>query len=151
MNLVRWTPLHEKTLFQNQLNRLFDNTRQGWPSGVLDVRDIRNWALPADIRETDNDLIVTTDLPGIDPQNINVRVEKNILSISGERCSEREVEPEKFHLVERMYGAFARSFILSTPVETDKTRATYKDGVLTISLPKAEQAKPKRIQIGAVA
>ncbi|HET9218350.1 MAG TPA: Hsp20/alpha crystallin family protein [Terriglobia bacterium] len=148
MNLVRWTPFHDMTLLQNQMNRLFDGTLQGWPS---EADGTRNWVPPADIHETDNDLIVTTDLPGVDPKNIDVRVERNVLSITGERHFERKVENENFHRVERMYGGFARSFTLSTPVQADKIQATYKDGVLRISLPKAEQAKPKRIQIGATA
>lgn len=146
MNLVRWTPFHDMTLLQNQMNRLFDGTLQSWPGDGS-----RNWAPPADIHETDSDLVVTTDLPGVDPKNIDVRVENNVLSITGERHFERKVENENFHRVERMYGTFARSFTLSTPVQADRIQATYKDGVLRISLPKAEQAKPKRITIAATA
>jgi HSP20 family protein len=148
MNLVRWTPFHDMTLLQKQMNRLFDGALQGWPA---ETDGTRNWVPPADIHETDNDLIVTTDLPGVDPKNIDVRVENNVLSITGERHFERKVENENFHRVERIYGRLARSFTLSTPVQADKIQATYKDGVLRISLPKAEQAKPKRIQIGAAA
>jgi len=147
MNIVRWTPFHDMTLLQNQMNRLFDGAMQGWPG---DANGTRNWVPPADIHETDNDLIVTTDLPGIDPKNVDVRVENNVLSITGERPFEAD-ENENIHRVERMYGGFARSFTLSTPVDADKIHATYKDGVLRISLPKAEQAKPKRIQIAAAA
>jgi HSP20 family protein len=148
MNLVRWTPFHDMTLLQNQMNRLFDGALQGWPSAA---HGTRSWVPPADIHETDKDLIVTTDLPGVDPKNIDVRVENNVLSITGERHFERNVENENIHRVERMYGGFARSFTLSMPVQADKIQASYKDGVLRISLPKAEQAKPKRIQIGAAA
>jgi HSP20 family protein len=147
MNLVRWTPFHDMTLLQNQMNRLFDGAMQGWPG---EANGTRNWVPPADIHETDNDLVVTADLPGIDPKNIDVRVENNVLSITGERPFE-PVESENIHRVERMYGGFARSFTLSTPVQADKIQATYKDGVLRISLPKAEQAKPKRIQVAAAA
>jgi HSP20 family protein len=148
MNIVRWTPFHDMTLLQSQMNRLFDGPLQGWPSQVDGTCD---WVPPADIHETDNDLIITTDLPGVDPKNIDIRVEKNVLSITGERNFEREVEDKNFHRVEQMYGGFARSFMLSTPVQADKIQATYKDGVLRMSLPKAQQAKRKRIQIGAVA
>jgi len=147
MNLVRWTPFHDMTLLQNHMNRLFDGAMQGWPG---EANGTRNWVPPADIHETDNDLIVTTDLPGVDPKNVDVRVENNVLTITGERPFE-PVENESIHRVERMYGGFARSFTLSTPVDADKIHATYKDGVLRISLPKAEQAKPKRIQIAAAA
>jgi len=147
MNLVRWTPFHDMTLLQNQMNRLFDGAMQGWPG---EANGTRNWVPPVDIHETDNDLIVTADLPGVDPKNVDVRVENNVLTILGERPFE-PVDNENVHRVERMYGGFARSFTLSTPVDADKIQATYKDGVLRISLPKAEQAKPKRIQIAAAA
>jgi HSP20 family protein len=130
------------------MNRLFDGALQGWPS---EADGTRNWVPPADIHETDNDLVVTADLPGVDPKNIDVRVENNVLSITGERHFERKIEKEHFHRVERMYGSFARSFTLSTPVQANKIQATYKEGVLRISLPKAEQAKPKRIAIAATA
>jgi HSP20 family protein len=130
------------------MNRFFDGALQGWPG---EADGTRNWVPPADIYETDNDLVVTTDLPGVDPKNIDVRVENNVLSIRGERHFERKIENENFHRVERMHGGFARSFTLSTAVQADKIQATYKDGVLRISLPKAEQAKPKRIAIVATA
>jgi HSP20 family protein len=106
---------------------------------------------PADIHETDNDLVVTADLPGIDPKSIDVRVENNVLSITGERKFEQNQDNGNVHRLERMYGAFARSFTLSMPVDAEKIQASYKDGVLRITLPKAEQAKPKRIAIAGVA
>jgi len=106
---------------------------------------------PADIHETDNELVVTADLPGIDPKSVDVRVENNVLSMTGERKFEEAAENGNVHRVERMYGAFARSFTLSTPVDTEKIQANYKDGVLKITLPKAERAKPKRIAIAGAA
>jgi|SRR4029434_10095572 len=147
MNLVRWKPLSDFTSLQNQMNRLFESTLLGWPveSGT------RTWMPPADIHETDNELVVTADLPGIDPKSVDVRVENNVLSITGERKFEEAAENGNVHRVERMYGAFARSFTLSTPVDTEKIQANYKDGVLKITLPKAERAKPKRIAIAGAA
>jgi len=95
--------------------------------------------------------VVTADLPGVDAKSIDIRVENNVLSITGERqFSERPAEGN-LHRMERMYGAFARSFTLSTAVNTEKINANYKDGVLKITLPKAEEAKPKRIAIHAAA
>jgi HSP20 family protein len=148
MNFVRWNPFHDMTLLQHQMNRLFESSLQGWP-GESD--GVSNWMPPADIYETDGDLVVMTDLPGVDPKQIEVRVENNVLTVRGERRFEQKSEKENFHRVERSYGTFARSFTLSTSVDADKIRANYKDGVLSISLPKAEQAKPKRIQIAAAA
>ena len=148
MNFVRWTPFHDMTLLQNQMNRLFDNALHGWPE---EATGSGGWAPPADIYETESELLVTADVPGVDPKKIDIRVENGVLNIRGERRLERKFEKENFHRVERSYGPFARSFTLSTPVEPDKVHASYKDGVLTISLPKTEQAKPRRIEIGAAA
>ena len=149
MNLVRWYPFQDMSILQNQVNRLFESALQSWP-GQSSVTS--GWAPPADIHETNNELVVTVDLPGIDPKKIDVWVENNVLTIRGERqFEEQKVEKEKFHRVERSYGAFARFFTLSTAVDADKIRADYKDGVLSIALPKAESARPKRIQIAAVA
>ena len=147
MNLTRWTPLHDMTLLQNQMNRLFDTTLNGWPG----QSETSAWAPAADIYETDNELVVTADLPGIDPKNIDVRVENNILSIRGERNFERNSEKENFHRIERIYGGFARAFTLSTAVDAEKIQARYKDGVLSVRLPKADQARPRKIEVGAAA
>ena len=148
MNVVRWNPFNDVSLLQNQMNRLFENALQGWPA---ESNGTSSWVPPVDIYETENDLVVTTDLPGIDPKKIDMQVENNILTIRGERRLEQKLEKENFHRVERTYGAFARSFTLSTAVDPEKIRANYKDGVLSISLPKAEHARPKRIQIAASA
>ena len=147
MNLVRWNPLSDFTTLQNQMNRMFESTLYGWPgeSGT------RTWMPPADIHETDDELVVTADLPGMDLKSIDLRVENNVLSIAGERRLQETPKKGVAHRVERMYGAFARSFTLSTPVDTEKVQANYKDGVLTITLPKAQEAKPKRIAIAAAA
>ena len=148
MNLVRWNPFNDMNLLQNQMNRLFDTALQGWPA---ESNGTTNWVPAADIYESENDLIVTLDLPGVDPKLIDLRVENNILSIRGERHFEQKQDRENYHRVERSYGTFTRSFTLSTSVDADKIRAQYKAGVLSITLPKAEAAKPKRIQIAATA
>jgi len=147
MNLLRWNPLSDVAALQNQMNHLFDSTLYGWPgeSGT------RTWMPPADIFETEDELVVTADLPGVDLKNIDLRVENNILTIAGERKPQETPKNGNVHRVERMYGAFARSFTLSTPVDTERVKANYKDGVLKVALPKAEVAKPKRIAIAAVA
>jgi len=148
MNFVRWNPLNEMSLLQNHMNRLFDTALQGWPG---DSNGTTQWTPSADIYEAENELVVNLDLPGVDPKMVDIRVENNILSIRGERQFEDKQNKENFHRVERSYGPFARSFTLSTAVDADKIRASYKSGVLSITLPKAEAAKPKRIQIAASA
>jgi HSP20 family protein len=147
MNLARWNQFRESR-FQNQLNRLFEDALHTWPS---DTNGTSAWSPAADIFETDNDLVLQTDLPGVDPKQIDLRVENNVLTIRGERRFEPKVERENFHRVERSYGTFSRSFALATAVESEKVQASYKNGVLSIMLPKTEQAKPKRIQIAGTA
>ncbi|HEX5000148.1 MAG TPA: Hsp20/alpha crystallin family protein [Terriglobia bacterium] len=144
MNLVRWTPFNEMSLLRDHLNQFFDT------SGGLGLTEgVRNWFPAADIHETDNELVVTADLPGVDPKDVDIRVENNVLTIRGERHFERDMEKENVHRVERMFGGFTRTFALATPVQTDQIKASYKDGVLRVTLPKAEQARSKRIEIKA--
>jgi HSP20 family protein len=149
MNLVRWNPFSELNLLQSQMNRLFDTAMQGWPD--LSNGTTGGWSPAADIYESDSELVVNVDLPGVDPAAVDVRVENSVLSIRGERHLDDIQNKENFHRVERSSGPFARSFTLSTSVDADKIRANYKAGVLSITLPKAEAAKPKRIAIAATA
>ena len=148
MNIVRWSPFGEDSLLQNHMNRLFENAWKGWPGDALGTS---NWNPPVDIYESEGELTVNLDLPGVDPDNVEVSVENNVLTIRGERRFEEKQDKENYHRVERSYGSFARSFTLSTRVDADKIRANYNAGVLTITLPKAEAAKPKKIQIATAA
>ena len=151
MNIVRWNPFSEMSLLQNQMNRLFDTALHGWPSESNGTTGTTSWIPAADIYESDSELVVNLDLPGVDPKMVDLRVENNVLTIRGERQFEEKQNKENYHRVERSYGAFARSFTLSTSVDPEKIRANYKAGVLSITLPKAEAAKPKRIQIAGTA
>ena len=144
MNLVRWTPLPDVNLLQNQMNRLIDSALQGWPG---DSHGTTSWVPAADIYESENDLVVNLDLPGIDPKMVDVRAEQNVLTIRGERQFDQKQNTENYHRVERTYGAFGRSFTLSTPVNPDKIHASYQAGFLSIVLPKAESEKPRKIEI----
>jgi HSP20 family protein len=145
MNLVR-LPFSDINVLQNQMNRLFDSALQGWPG---ESAATTNWVPAADIFESDEDLIVNLDLPGVDPKMVDVRVENNVLTIRGERQFEQKEKTENYHRVERSYGTFGRSFTLSTSVNPEKIRANYQAGVLSIVLPKAEAAKPRKIQISS--
>jgi HSP20 family protein len=148
MNIVRWNPFSEMSLLQNHVNRLFDTTLRTWPGDTTGTTD---WVPAADIYENENELVVNLDLPGVDVKMVDVSVENNILTIRGERQFDEKQARENFHRVERFCGAFARSFTLSMQVDAEKIRAAYKNGVLSITLPKAEAAKPKRIQIATTA
>jgi HSP20 family protein len=107
------------------------------------------WDPSVDIFENDTDVVIKAELPGMDPKNIDVRLENNVLMLKGERHFERETKEENYHRVEREYGSFSRSFLLPTAVKEDKVVAEYKDGVLKIVLPKKEEAKPKAIKVEA--
>jgi HSP20 family protein len=105
------------------------------------------WAPSLDIKETKEELVVTADLPGMKKEEIQLKVENGTLSLSGERKIEEKKDEEGWHRVERSYGSFYRSIALPQGVDESKVRAEYKDGVLKVSIPKSETAKPKSIQI----
>ena len=150
MTLVRWNPFRDMSMLQNHMNRLFEDAMGTWP-GESDGRGSTSWVPLADIYENENDLIVRAELPGVDPKAVDVRVENNVLTIRGERTFEQKVQQENYHRLERSYGTFFRSFALPTTIDADKIQAEYRDGVLNLTLPKSEKAKPKRIQISATA
>jgi HSP20 family protein len=100
-----------------------------------------------DIYEHDGNIVLKAELPGIDPKDVDVRVENNVLTLRGERKLESEIKRDDYHRVERAYGKFSRSFTLPNVVDTEKIKADFKDGVLQVSLPQREEAKPKQISI----
>ena len=108
-----------------------------------------SWNPSVDIFETDNDVVVKAELPGMDPKSIDVRLENNVLLLKGERHFEKETKEENYHRIEREYGSFSRAFSLPMAVKEDKITAEYKDGILRVVLPKKEEVKPKTIKIEA--
>ena len=128
---------------QDQINRLFNDAfeRTGQASNLT------AWAPAVDIYETAHELVVKADLPDIDPKDLDIRVENNILSIRGERKFEKKVNEDNYLRVERAYGAFSRSFALANTVNPDGIKADYQNGVLTLVIPKREEAKPKQIKV----
>jgi HSP20 family protein len=131
------------TTLQDQINRLFNDTfeRGGQESNLT------AWAPAVDIYENEHELVVKADLPDVDPKNLDIRVENNILSIRGERKFENKVNEENYLRVERAYGSFSRSFSLANTVNPDGIKADYQNGVLTLNVPKREEAKPKQIKV----
>ena len=104
--------------------------------------------LPAvDIREANDALTLSVELPGLSRENVHIALENSVLTISGERTLEKDVKEESYHRIERAYGSFSRSFTLPSNVATDKVDAVFRDGVLTITLPKSDEAKPRKIEI----
>ncbi len=152
MTLVRWKPVHELPAFpsdvlgiQKEINRMFENFFRG---GVDDTDLMATgWKPAVDIAETADEYVAKVELPGIEKNDIKITMENNILTIRGEKSQENKEKDVNFHRVERFYGSFQRSFELPGNVRNDKIDAEYKDGILSIRLPKAEEAKAKQIDV----
>jgi HSP20 family protein len=136
-------PFRGATTLQEQFNHIFGNGL----ARNAEESNLTPWAPAVDIYETENELVVKADLPDINPQDLDIRVENNILTIRGERKFEKKVDESQYLRVERAYGAFTRSFSLANSVNSEAIKADYHNGVLTLSIPKREEAKPKQIKV----
>ena len=143
MALIHWQPA-ELTGLRHDLDHVFDTL---WTGGQKTAPASGTWSPSIDISETPEAYLVTAEVPGVDKKDVQVTVLENRLLIKGEKQSEVPGEKQNTHRVERGFGAFSRSFDLPRAVEAEKISASYKDGVLRISVPKAEEAKPKQIEI----
>ena len=148
-DLIPWRKREEWGLTQmrREMDRLFDRFFESWP--FRGFAETGRWMPSVDVSETDKELIVRVELPGMDPKEIDISVSGNVLTVKGERKHEREEKKENFHLVERSSGSFSRSIQLPTDVQSDKIKATYKDGVLSISMPKTKAEAVKKIEVKA--
>jgi len=136
MSLTHTDPLANLRMFEDAFSRLLSEPRTGRP-----------WSPAVDIYETENDLVLKADVPGIELKDIEVRVENQTLTIKGERTLEKEENTKGYHRIERSYGGFVRSFAVPPSVDTEKVAAEYKNGVLSINLPKKEAAKPRQVKV----
>jgi HSP20 family protein len=136
-------PFRGATTLQEQINHLFGNGL----ARTAEESNLTPWAPAVDIYETENELVVKADLPDVNPQDLDIRVENNILTIRGERKFEKNVHEDNYLRIERCYGSFSRSFALANSVQLESIQADYQNGVLTLSLPKREEAKPKQIKV----
>ena len=141
--LSRWEPFQGATTLQEQVNRLLNDVFE--PNHQ--ESSLSTWAPAVDIFETEHELVVKADLPDVDPKDLDIRVENNILTLRGERKFEKKVNEDNYLRVERAYGSFSRSFSLSNTVNSEAVKADYQNGVLTLSIPKREEAKPKQIKV----
>ena len=149
MAIVRWDPFRELTEMQERVNRLFGEL---YRRGEDDVMRRGTWVPPVDIYDGGNhELVIKAELPDMRREDIQLTVENNTLTISGEKKMDSEVKEENCHRIERTYGVFSRSFSLPQTVDTEKVSAEYKNGVLTVKLPVREEAKPKQIPVKVTA
>ena len=139
--LIRWEPLELEDV-QNRLSTLFGRRTNG-----RDEITLADWAPLADITEDEKEYLIKVELPDVKKEDVKVTVENGVLTISGERKFEKEEKKKKYHRVERAYGSFMRSFSLPDQADASKVKAEFKNGMLTVHLPKSEKAKPKQIEV----
>lgn len=145
MDLVHWRPRRGLPAVQDELDRAFDRLLRNWMSPVS--MSEFDWNPSVDIAETDDAIIVTAEIPGVSMDDIDVSVDENQLVITGEKKQEEEQKEKNFYRMERSYGSFRRIFTLPRSADIDKVKATHKDGVLTITVPKVEVAKGKKVDV----
>jgi HSP20 family protein len=145
MNIVRLDPFREMAVLQDRVNRVFGDLGRRFDD---DVAARGAWVPPVDIFENDqHELVLKAELPDLKREDIDIRVENNTLTLSGQKKSEQEVNEDRYHRIERTFGHFSRTFTLPNTVDTGKIAAEYKNGVLTVKLPKRVDARPKQIQV----
>ncbi len=146
MNMTVWNPLRE---MENMLERYTHATGRDIGTGDADAElGFAKWAPTVDIEESDDSYLIRADVPGVDKKDIDVRLDHGVLSITGEKQVKKETgKGTKRHRTERYCGSFARRFTLPNTIKANKVDATYKDGVLSLMIPKAEESKPKAIEI----
>jgi len=145
MNLIRYNPMRDLWNMRNEMDRLFNQlTSRTFDSDEMADLD---WSPRVDISENKDNIIVKAELPGMSKDDVKISMQDNVLYIRGEKKAEKESKDDNYHLCESCYGKFMRAFRLPAPVNEKKIDASYKDGVLRIILPKAEEAKSKEIEI----
>jgi HSP20 family protein len=142
MQLTHWSPFTELDEIQQRLNRLFLNR-----TAKTNEATFADFMPRVDIEETDTEFVVKADLPDVKKEDIRIHVQDGVLAIEGERQQVKEEKGKRFHRIEREYGRFVRRFALPSEVNPDTVRAEFKDGVLSVALPKAPDAKPRTIDI----
>ncbi|HJS95294.1 MAG TPA: Hsp20/alpha crystallin family protein [Solirubrobacteraceae bacterium] len=148
MALIRWEPVRELHTMQNEMNRLFNTFFDSpTPSNGSGHGVARRWIPAMDVVETEDHFVLRADLPGLAESDVNIEVEDNVLTVSGERKSEHEQKGEGYYRVERSFGSFSRSLTLPEGIDADSIQASFDNGVLEVRIPKPEQPKPRKVQI----
>lgn len=145
MSLRTWDPYRDFSTLRESVNRLFEEAYRGGERPTEMTSS--TWPVPVDIYETKDEIVVRVEVPGIDPKDVSISLTGDQLTIRGQREQEHEVEGRNYVRVERRFGNFMRSFTLNVPVQADQVRAKYREGILEVSLPKAEEVKPREIQV----
>jgi HSP20 family protein len=146
MALIRWEPVRELSSIQNEMNRLF-NTFFDTPTQGNGTPALRRWIPAMDVVESGDEFVLRADLPGLSEGDVNIEIEDNVLTVSGERKSEHEERKEGYYRVERSSGSFRRSLTLPEGVDADAVKASFDKGVLEVRIPKPVERKPRKVAI----
>src|SRR5215216_2080988 len=147
VTIVRWEPFRELSSLQTEMNRLFNAAFEGSSGGTSATGAARRWTPAMDLLETDDQFVLRADLPGLAEDDVNVELEDNVLTVSGERKSEHESRREGYYRIERASGSFQRSLTLPEGVNADAIEASFDKGVLEVRIPKPEERKPRKVAI----
>ena len=150
MAMTRFDPFRDLAVLQDRMNRLFNDRFQG-RGREDDLMSSGSWTPAVDIYEAEGSLVLKAELPDLRREDIDVNIDNNTLTIRGERKLDSEVKQESFHRIERAYGTFVRQFTLPPTVDSAKIAAEYKNGVLTVTLPVREEAKPRSVKVEVAA
>jgi HSP20 family protein len=144
MAIIRWDPFGDFMTLRDRMNRLFEDM-----SSSKEEKDLmtRAWAPSVDIYENENEVVLNAEIPGVDEQDVEIKVEDNTLILKGERKFEKEAKEENYHRIERSYGSFFRSFALPGYIEQDRIEAEHENGILRIRMPKKLELKPRKVKI----
>lgn len=146
MALVKWDPFRDVAELQNRINRMFDESF-GRSRELDDEMNLRAWRPAVDIYEAENGIIVAVELPGVRKENVSVEVKDDVLTLKGERRANPAIKEDSYYLRERLFGPFKRSFTLHQNIQPELIKATFKEGILEIELPKPAQEHPKQITV----
>jgi len=143
-NLIRWEPMREMMTLREAMDRLFDD------AFTHPINNVNTWGAPAiDLYQTEKNVVVKAALPGLKADDVQIAVTGEVLTLKGEFKQAEEVKEATYHVKEQRYGSFERSVMLPTEVQTEKAKADFENGILTITLPKADQVLPKTITVKA--
>ncbi|MBC7362543.1 MAG: Hsp20/alpha crystallin family protein [Candidatus Aminicenantes bacterium] len=146
MAITKWDPFRDLMILRDRMNRLFEDLVSS--PRFEDSELIQStWSPAVDIYETENELVLTAELPGVDEKDVEIKIEDNTLTLKGERKFEKETKEENYHRIERAYGSFFRSFSLPNYIDQEKISAEYENGLLRIHMPKKAEVKPRKVKI----
>jgi HSP20 family protein len=149
MALIRWEPVRELNTIQNEMNRLFNTFFEAPSTPGNGPAQSRRWIPAMDLVESEDNFVLRADLPGLSESDVNIELEDNVLTISGERKAEHEERKEGYYRLERASGSFSRSLTLPEGIDPEKVQANFDRGVLEVRIPKPEQRKPRKVTISA--